>query len=126
MEFKVGDIVRVTGDTCSHNVPIGVDLRLISLRDDKKYFKHDYSTTWITPSEIKLIKSNNMNLTEKFALAFKAEPEKTFIKAGVMKADGTLTTDGSAIFMGFLLKKYGADFKKEVVDEIVKNDTDNK
>lgn len=65
-------------------------------------------------------KSKNMaSLKEKMALVFKGEPEKSFIKAGVMNTDETLTPDGNAVFMAWLLKKNGADFKKEVVDPIL-------
>lgn len=59
------------------------------------------------------------SLTEKFALAFKGEPEKSFIKAGVMNQNETLTTEGQAVFMAWLLKANGAAFKKEVVDPIL-------
>lgn len=61
----------------------------------------------------------NMNLKEKFALAFKGEPEKSFIKAGVMNIDETLTSDGQAIFLAYLLKKNGDDFKATVIDPIL-------
>lgn len=62
---------------------------------------------------------SNMTLREKFALAFKGEPEKSFIKAGVMNSDESLTSDGQSLFLAFLLKKHGADFKKEVIDPIL-------
>lgn len=63
---------------------------------------------------------NNMNIKEKFVTAFLSEPEKTFRKAGVTNGDGFLTEDGQKIFFAWLLKKNGGDFKKEVVDELVK------
>lgn len=73
---------------------------------------------WELVEEV-IFKSTIMNLVEKFKLALKSEPEKTFIKAGVTTADGALTPDGKALFGAYLLNKHGADFKKDVVDPIV-------
>lgn len=63
-----------------------------------------------------------MNLVEKFALAFKTEPEKSFIKAGIMNPDSSMTDDGKELFMTYLLKKNGGDFKTTVVDPILAED----
>lgn len=73
---------------------------------------------WELVEEV-IFKSTIMNLVEKFKLALKSEPEKTFIKAGVTTADGALTPDGKSLFEAYLLNKHGADFKKDVVDPIV-------
>ncbi len=59
------------------------------------------------------------SLIEKAKLAFKGEPEKSFIKAGVMEADETLTEEGTELFLTFLLKKHGTEFKAEVIDPIL-------
>ena len=74
--------------------------------------------------DVEIIKSSvNSNamtsLKEKFALAFKGEPEKSFIKAGVMNSDESLTTDGKEVFLAYLLKKNGDDFKTTVIDPIL-------
>lgn len=78
-----------------------------------------------TYSDYKVLsyKISTMDLKEKVALAFKSEPEKSFIKAGVMNADESLTQDGKDVLLSFLLKKYGKEFKKEVVDVILAEDT---
>ncbi len=74
--------------------------------------------------------SNNLNpfnmsdIKEKFALIFKAEPEKSFRKAGITDGDDLLTEDGQSIFIKWLLDKNGNDFKKEVVDELLKKEKD--
>lgn len=68
--------------------------------------------------------TNNNNMTtlkEKFTLAFKAEPEKSFRKAGITNGDDFLTADGQNIFLSWLLKKHGDDFKKEVVDGLLED-----
>lgn len=63
-----------------------------------------------------------MTITNKFALAFKKEPEKSFIKAGITDNEGFLTVDGGKIFLSWLLKKNGDAFKAEVVDDLLKED----
>ena len=59
------------------------------------------------------------SLLEKAAIAFKNEPEKSFRKAGITDGDDLLTEDGVKLFLSFLLRKYGAEFKKEVVDPLL-------
>ena len=59
-----------------------------------------------------------MNLREMFVLAFKKEPQKSYIKAGIMDTDENLTDDGKDVFLTYLINK-DADFKKEVVDPIL-------
>ncbi len=73
---------------------------------------------------IELVNKNysNMNLKDKFAIAFKGEPQKSFIKAGVMNPDESLTSDGKELFMAYLLQKNGDDFKTTVVDPILAED----
>lgn len=77
---------------------------------------------WVEQSDdIEIIgtKLTNMNLKEKMALVFKGEPQKSFIKAGIMNSDETLTSDGKDVFMAWLLKQNGDAFKTEVVDPIL-------
>lgn len=71
---------------------------------------------------LELINSNInfMNLKEKFVQVFLKEPEKSFRKAEITNGDGILTTDGQSVFLGWLLKKHGDEFKTEVVDELLK------
>lgn len=59
------------------------------------------------------------NLTKKFRLLTKSEPEKTFIEQGVMDDNENLTTEGRALFEAFLVNKFGTEFKTEVVDKLV-------
>ncbi len=83
---------------------------------------HVHNTYWLA-SKKDLIKTSSKpimaKLTEKMALIFKGEPEKSFIKAGVMNTDETLTTDGQAVFLAWLLKENGTKFKTDVVDPIL-------
>ena len=73
---------------------------------------------------LEVISSNSttkmtMTLKDKFALVFKGEPEKSLIKAGIMNADESLTNEGRELWTAFLVKKFGNEFKKEVVDPIL-------
>jgi len=63
---------------------------------------------------------DNMSLTKKFAQIFKSEPQRSFNKAGVTDSGDVLTEEGTTVFLSWLLQKYGDDFKKEVVDPILK------
>ncbi len=65
-------------------------------------------------------------LLEKGALIFKGEPEKTFRKMGITNCDDNLTPDGQTLFLSYLLRKNGADFKTEVVDKMVEEDKKDK
>ena len=124
MSVKVGNLVHVinqdgwSGIGRVHSVLGGEDIHIYKDDDGK-------STWWVDRHHYVVIEPNstakNMNLKEKMALVFKGEPEKSFIKAGVMNVDETLTTDGNSIFMTWLLKKNGAAFKKEVVDPILED-----
>ena len=60
-----------------------------------------------------------MNIKESFAIAFKSEPDKSFRKAKVTNGDDILTEEGQSVFLSWLLKKNGDDFKKEVVDNLL-------
>jgi len=52
-----------------------------------------------------LTQTNMSNVTEKFALAFKKEPERSFRKAGITNGDDILTPDESkANFVDLVVK----------------------
>lgn len=76
----------------------------------------------MSPSSIEeIINSNIMSnsLLSSFKSAFLTEPEKTFRKAGVTNDDGLLTQEGLTVFLAFLLKKHGDEFKKDIVDKLL-------
>ncbi len=136
-KFKVGDrieiINRQNNPYCSSTLNDSEIGKLGTVTNvnseefvDHIYFKIDGSDDQrgcCPDSNFKLIttNNNNMNIKEKFALAFKSEPEKTFRKTGITNGDDLLTEEGSQIFLSWLLKKNGADFKKEVVDLLVED-----
>lgn len=65
-------------------------------------------------------------LKQKVALVFKNEPERSFIKAGVLNIDETFTEEGRDTFLAFLLKKNGDAFKTEVIDPILAEEENTK
>jgi len=71
---------------------------------------------------INQLNNKTMNIKEKFVQAFLKEPEKTFRKLEITNGDGILTEDGQKVFLGWLLNKYGTDFKTEVCDGLLEEE----
>lgn len=121
-KFKVGDRVRGTKESDRHynttnSSYTGFVTELCS--DDRFVIDGTFTLNSEYFELVSTSNKTNMNITEKFALAFKSEPEKSFRKAGITNGDDFLTEDGQKIFLSFLLKKYGNEFKAEVVDKLV-------
>jgi hypothetical protein len=130
-KFKVGDRVRSTYP--SNNGEEGVIKRKGGKSDCWWIKGFTYGETGpdglreYSECYLELISSNNqitMDLKEKFTLAFKSEPNKSFRKAGITNGDDFLTEEGQQVFLGWLLHKHGDDFKKEVVDDLLKGNED--
>ncbi len=68
--------------------------------------------------------TSNMNILERAALAFKGEPEKSFIKAGIIDSNEIPTDDGVKLVVARMLKDkdFATKFKSEVVDPILAED----
>lgn len=122
--FKIGDKVEIIKDECCHGLRIGTIVTLKSKYSGySDRWNQDGNGSYVTDEDIQLIdNNNNMDIKEKFLLAFKSEPEKTFRKAGITGANDFLTEDGQKVFLSWLLKKNGEAFKSEVVDELVKDE----
>src|SRR3990167_10070166 len=106
-------IVRLYSERHQVNGWIGRLWELKTVETGEQTFSFEVDLKVIT-------KNNQMNLKDKFTLAFKGEPEKTFRKTGITNGDDFLTEDGQHVFLGWLLKKHGEEFKKDVVDDILK------
>lgn len=65
--------------------------------------------------ELNNLTKTNMNLMQKFKLALRAEPEKTFIKKGIMTEGGELTQEGRDLYLNWLFQENMDDFNDEVV-----------
>lgn len=127
-KFKEGDVVIKLQSDCYPAV-MGKRYTLVKDDDGLVCIKTQNSSgvrclcheTWELV-EYNNSNNKNMGIIEKFTGMFLSEPEKTFRKAGITNNEGMLTEEGRVIFSGFLLKKYGDDFKKEVVDELLKDE----
>ncbi len=134
MSIKVGDRIRCLD---SHNgagveeAPKVGEIYTVKCVKNENVYVNDGSdgrgqkcncgnhSSWVLyPQHYEIIETS-MNLLQKFRLSMKGEPEKTFIKAGIIDSDEKFTTEGKELFNAFLLKKFGDDFKKEVVDPLI-------
>ena len=59
-------------------------------------------------------------LINTFKSITRSEPNKTFVKAGVLTEDLTLTDDGRELFIQYMFDQHADKFKTDVVDKIVK------
>ena len=132
---KVGDIVKFNINGWFNKEREITDIegtilrgRTISTKEFDENNKH-YGTAWgfsindYPDGDIEIINNNkNMNLKEKFMLAFTKEPQKSFRKAGITDGDDLLTTEGTQVFLSWLLhNKFSDEFKKGIVDDILKD-----
>lgn len=90
---------------------------------DGKIMTYDESTI----EEIRLFKDEvtikpMSSILEKFKTSLLKEPQKSFRKAGITNGDNMLTTEGTAIFLSYLLEKEGDAFKSAVVDELLEEE----
>lgn len=127
-KFKIGDkVVRINthngnlnvGDTgVVEKISFGSPL-LITVRADKDSSigtdRHDECNLELINS----VNNKNMNLIEKAKLAFTPEPEKSFIKAGIVDSNENFTDEGRELFLTYLLQKNKDDFKTTVIDPIL-------
>jgi hypothetical protein len=103
MKFKIGDKVEVVYDDRGGTAYIGKPGKIIGLNCSEE--------------ELKL---KNMNIKEQFTLSITPEPQKSFRKVGITNGDNILTDEGLRVFSSWLLNKHAEEFKKDVVDDMVK------
>lgn len=60
-----------------------------------------------------------LSLIEKIKLASKAEPEKSFIKAGITTMSGDFTTEGKDAFLSWLLEENKTAFNTDIVQPLL-------
>lgn len=71
-----------------------------------------------------LVSANKMpNLKESVALLFKGEPEKSFIKTGIMGSNGEMTSEGREVFLTWLFEQNKTAFNEAVVQPLLKEQT---
>ena len=135
--FKEGDRVRVTNKImpiqCTtnasyfHNAVVGEEYTLSEYRTtgssgERFWLFAPDNESWAFESQLELISKKNVmeNVIEKFEMIFEMEMMKSFRKAEITNGNDILTDDGTKIFLSWLLQKHGNEFKKEVVDELLK------
>jgi hypothetical protein len=120
--FKVGDLVRRKWGTGGNGfIAEGKEFIVYGL--DPEGFIIDSYGKYHYAENLELVKNNKiMNTLEKFSLAFKKEPEKSYRKAGITNGDDLLTDEGTKVFLSYLLTKH-PEFKTEVVDGILAEET---
>lgn len=126
--FKVGDSLQENSGTNKG--------KIITIKSF--YGSEDYEATdgscwtdgYLLENFIKLTKNNNKlmgKLTQIYKSITRTEPDKTFIKAGVLGEDLELTPEGNDLFISYLFALNKDAFKSAVVDVIVSaQGTENK
>lgn len=130
-KWKVGDLFKSGYDPEKYG---GTILEIVGIhggefpfsceihKGNEKIKRGDSAGNWKDDGDMRFIrnvKNTNMNsLVQKFRLMSKTEPEKSFIKKGVMDIDGNLTEEGTALFLAFLVEKNKVEFNKDVVSQI--------
>lgn len=137
MILKVGDRIKGVYDNTQFTGTVfeitGYNNGTIE-RDDKisgSGCKVSYGNGWLFDNlqeyKLELISNNkNINMKEKFVQMFLKEPENSFRKAGITNGDGLITSDGSTLFLTWLLSKNGDAFKTDVVDGLLVEDKESK
>ena len=107
--FEIGDISNITNVYSTHDKIYSIDGSLFLQQD------------------LELINNKTImtNVKEKFIGLFTKEPEKSYIKAGLMDNNKIATEDGIRIFVSYLMTK-SDDFKTEVVDKMLKEEKGDK
>lgn len=122
MKFNVGDEVQILNAYVDSD-KIGEIRRVVHV-DSGDIYLEGCRKPWSRYNADKYLRLINKqtimsSLKDKFSLIFKNEPEKSFRKAGITDSSDSLTSEGRDLFLAYLLKKHGDDFKKEVVDPIL-------
>ena len=121
MNFKIGDKVEVKNQCHGGTRPVGYIGLITGISCGIIWLDHGNGSY---ESEIELLnnkENKSMNILEKFTIALKSEPEKTFRKTGITNGDDLLTEDGQKIFLSWLLKKNGDVFNAEVANGLLKD-----
>lgn len=63
--------------------------------------------------------NNNVSLVQKYRDSQLTEPLKTFKSVGIINSENEFTREGWQLFQQWLISKFGAEFKTDVVDKLV-------
>ena len=147
-KFKIGDIVKITANKLRSDGMIGAEYVIAGLYNAN----HDNGNSsnryigplwWLTrvvggstsscycyEPEMELVsrskKNTIMDIKEKFILARKKEPQKSFFKAGITDEQDMLTKEGKEIYLTWRLAKDEKEFNEEVVQDLLKEEEKEK
>lgn len=117
--------LELGNETNSIGVEFDYKFPFVVYNNIKKVFP-DNKGQFCRPEHLIKIEDNNfnngvsMNLVENFKSLFVKEPQKSFRKLGITDNSDILTEDGKTLFLTWLFNKHSDDFKKEVVDVLLK------
>lgn len=100
---------------------------VININEGCKIMQLSFKESALVKDGEQINKTNNniyMSIVSKFKNLVRSEPEKTFIKCGIMNESLDLTTEGKELFINFLFEKNKVDFKTEVADKLVADSVD--
>lgn len=127
---KIGDVIKIPNYDKEKEFIVNNEfnlydtvLRIKSLGVNGMW--HQFGFNFYGNHDVVIIKSSNKSMSDlktKFSLLLKSEPEKSFIQAGIIDSNETLTPDGQTVFLSWLLSKNGDAFKAEVVDKLLASD----
>ena len=120
-KFKVGDRVKCVYNDNGSTIHVGQEGHITRVGTGFYLYSVSFASSDFSEPELELLNKSieNMSIIEKAKLAFKAEPEKSLIKAGILDSGENLTKEGNELFTKFLFEKNKLEFKKEVVDPIL-------
>ena len=122
MKFKIGDeveVVCIIGNKYSYpSDRFGLVGKITKIVNTECPYSISTDNTYYYGEEN--LKLTNMNIKEQFTLSITPEPQKSFRKVGITNGDNILTDEGLKVFSSWLLNKHAEEFKKDVVDDMVK------
>ena len=125
-DLKIGDRIKIVGENSnSHNYKKGIEYTVVEINSSSLVAIDDtgWRGNYLLFKNAELVNNtSSMSIINKFKLARKSEPEKSFIEKGLMTIDEKWTPDGKELFDLFLYDKNKAEFKKEVVDKLPKDE----
>jgi hypothetical protein len=129
--FNVGDRVQAISapdHNSSYIGKVGVVAQINSNRTARLLINvhfDGYGTYWCEKESLKIISSTattkvtNMSIISQFKNILRSEPNKTFVKIGILDDKEVLTQDGKDLLLNYLLSKNQDDFNTTVAQPIL-------
>ena len=142
-KFEEGQVVKVIsleGDDIRYGIIKDAEYRIVKRKSPEGIYnrntyylegavsRHMYENQLEAVYSIYQPKGTNkvMDLIKSFTNLFVAEPQKSFMKVGVVDSNGNITADGQKVFITWLLKQNQDAFNTQVVQSIIAEQEDAK